>query len=223
MNSTQSSALTVDTAWRSYSPVGLRLLDESTGDAPLGRIAYQLFVSRGPNQWEIADEPAVWGSASVLMFPGLGRSVHAAGAAVARRYRITIDAEFYLPFYAAQTTGFEFDVWPFNDAAPPRQITRAPQSLVLVPSPDYPFPPYVRVLRGDVRNGNGPVAYVEVARGNVERVLTDEHGCYALPLRLAQTGSPLMIDALDHRSGLHGHIVVTLPADLRKNNPIVIG
>jgi hypothetical protein len=62
----------------------------------------------------------------------------------------------------------------------------------------------------------------EVARGNTERVLTDESGSYALPLRLTPNNVPVVIDAVDHHSGENGQITITLPADLGTDNVILI-
>ena len=62
----------------------------------------------------------------------------------------------------------------------------------------------------------------EVSRGNTERVLSDEQGSYALPLRLTPDNTPVAIDAVDHISGEHGQITVTLPADLGGSKLIVI-
>lgn len=155
----------------------------------------------------------------VLTFPGLGRSAVVAGASL-RRYRAAVEAEFYIPFYAAQSDGIEFDVFPFNDENPPAKLPEGPQTVVLVPAQNYPFPPYLRVLRGEVRDTAGPVANVEVTRAITERVLSDGQGVYALPLRFSPNKGAVIIDAIDHRANRHGQITVSLPADLGKFNLI---
>ncbi|CAB3778748.1 hypothetical protein LMG28614_00713 [Paraburkholderia ultramafica] len=211
----------LDSIRRVYSPIGFRPIDELTGDTPLGNVTCSLFLEEAPGIWRLTDLRPVQSVSGVLTFPGLGRSAVVAGG-LPRHYRADLDAEFYLPFYAAQSDGIEFDVFPFNDDNPPAQFSKIPQTVVLVPAPSYPFPAHLRVLRGVVRDAAGPVANVEVVRGNTERVLSDAQGSYALPLRLTPDNVPATIDAIDHRANRHGQITITLPADLGKNNPITI-
>jgi hypothetical protein len=61
-----------------------------------------------------------------------------------------------------------------------------------------------------------------VRLGNVERVLTDEAGSYSLPIRWAQNGIPLNIDAEHPRTNRSGMIAVTLPQDLGASQRITI-
>jgi hypothetical protein len=210
-----------DSIRRMYSPIGLRPIDELTSDTPLGKVICSLFAEGPPGQWRLTDVMPVQSLGGVLTFPGLGRSAVVAGAPP-RRYRAAAEAEFYIPFYAAQSDGIEFDVFPFNDENLPAKLPEVPHTIFLLPAQNYPFPPYLRVLRGQVRNTAGPVANVEVARGNTERVLSDGQGLYALPLRLSPNKGPVTIDAIDHRANRHGQITVTLPADLGKFNLITI-
>jgi hypothetical protein len=212
-----------DSIRRMYSPIGLRLIDELTSDAPLGKVICSLFVEDAPGQWRLTDVLPVQSLGGVLTFPGLGRSAVVAGEPP-RRYRAAVEAEFYIPFYARQSDGIEFDAFPFNDENPPAKLPEVPQTVFLVPAQNYPFPPYLRVLRGQVRDAAGPVANVEVTRGITERVLSDGQGVYALPLRFSPNKGPVTIDANDHRANpnRHGQITVTLPADLGKFNLITI-
>jgi hypothetical protein len=203
------------------SPVGLRLIDDLTGASPLGEITCILFIEDPPGQYRPTDLRAVRGAGGLLVFPGLGRSRETSAAP--RRYRAAISATFYRPFYAAQQDGIDFTAPPFNDDQPPAQPVGVPQDVVLVPSTAYPFPPYLRVLRGVVRDAGGTAAVnAEVSRGNAERVLSDERGCYALPLRHDPNNVAISIDAIDHRSGRQGQIQVTLPDDLGTNQPIIV-
>jgi hypothetical protein len=160
----------------------------------------------------------------VLAFLGLGRSAAVLGMSPLH-YRAVIEAEYYRPFYAAKSDGKEFDVFPFNDDNPPAKLVTLPQDLVLVPAPTYPFPANLRVLRGRVQDNNSrPVANTEVSLGNTERVLSDENGEFALPLRLSPKTGSIKIDATDHRTVpvRQGDITINLPADLGKINPITI-
>jgi hypothetical protein len=93
----------------------------------------------------------------------------------------------------------------------------------LVPAQTYPFPAYLRVLRGRVQDSSTrPVANAEVSLGNTERVLSDENGAFALPLRLSPKRGSIKIDATDHRTAPQGDITLNLPADPSQINPITI-
>jgi len=193
--------------FRMLSPIGLRLIDDLTGSDPFGRVACALLLERTPGDWRPAEVRAARNAGGVVIFPGLGRS-REVDAQPPRHYRAVITAEFYRPFYAGAQDGIEFDVYPYNDDQPPAQPPVL-QDLVLVPATNYPFPPHVRVLRGEVRNAAGPVANAEVSYSVTERVLSDDNGGYALPLRLPANNTPITIDAVDHRSGENGQISVT--------------
>lgn len=205
-----------------YSPVGLRLLDEFTGKGPLGRVVAFLDWQDDSGAWQATGRAPVMTPGGVLTYPGLERRRLAAGAP-SRRYRVRLEAELYRAFYRAQFDGREFDAFPFNDTTPPSTLAAMPQDELLVPSSAYPFPTHVRVLRGAVVDAAGvPVADVIVSQGGLERVLTDERGTFALPLRWAQEGAPLPVDAIDQRTGRTGMKSVTLPQDLGKNQEITI-
>ena len=201
-----------------YSPIGLRLLDEMTGGPPIGRTEAFLDVQEGA-AWRSTEIQAVRTAGGVFAYPGLERRADVTG--LPRHYRVRIAAELYRPLYLITQEGIEFDAFPWNDTNPPSQTAHEPQEVKLVPAPNYPFPPHVPVLRGMVVDG-GPasVAYAEVMYVNLERVLSDERGEFALPLRFAPLNVPVTIDAL--RGGLQGSINVTLPAALGKSQTISI-
>jgi hypothetical protein len=135
---------------------------------------------------------------------------------------VRIEADFYRPFYGALFEGIEFDAFPYNDTTPPATVASMPQAELLMPSSEYPFQPHIRVLRGVVTHAGAPVANVLVSQGGLERVLTDERGTYALPLRWATEGLPFLVDALDQRTGWTGAKPITLPQDLGMNQEIII-
>lgn len=205
-----------------YSPIGLRLVDEFTGDGPLGRVRVLLDRRDDLGLWRATDIKPVTTPGGVLTYPGLERRREPSGQP-ARRYRVRLDADFYRAFYRSQFDGVEFDAFPFNDTTPPQVVAAMPQDELLVPSSAYQFPTHVRVLRGAVVDIAGrPVADVIVSQGGLERVLTDERGAFALPLRWAQEGVPLPVDAIDQRTGRTGMKSVTLPQDLGMNQQITI-
>jgi hypothetical protein len=220
--------MTVAMQWRmspggrslQFSPVGLRLIDDVTGRGPIGKTDCVLFIEDAPGQWRKTELRPARSAGGFLTFPGLGRSREVTGQPP-RHYRAEVSAEFYRPFYPGPADGIEFDAPPFNDDNAPAQPPSL-RDVLLVPAPNYPFAPHLRVLRGQVRSATGPAVNAEVSRGNTERVLTDEKGSYALPLRLTPNNTPVAIDAVDHTTGEHGQIIITLPADLGGDKVIVI-
>ena len=201
------------------SPIGLQIVDDLTGGDPLGSVTCALSVQDAPGQWRPVEVRTGRSAGGIMIFPGLGRS-HDPAAQPVRHYRAVITAEFYRPYYAVTQDGFEFDIHPYSDVQPPAQSPGL-QRVVLVPATNYPFQPHLRVLRGQVRNGAGPVANAEVFVTR-DRVLSDDGGGYALPLRYEPNNTAVAIDAVDHRTNQNGQIHVTLPADLGSSKVIVI-
>ncbi|HXU34212.1 MAG TPA: hypothetical protein VN851_26875 [Thermoanaerobaculia bacterium] len=202
-----------------YSPIGLRLLDFLTGDAPLGKSEAFLDIRDGA-AWRPTGIPAVRTLSGVVAYPGLERRADASGPP--RRYRVRIAAELYRPLYRASAEGIEFDAFPWNDIHSPRSTPAVPQDVNLVPAPAYPFPPHVPVVRGRVVGPTGkPVVDAEVSAVR-ERVLSDERGEFALPLPQAPLGGRLNVKAKNQRSGRSGSLQITLPADLGHSQTIVI-
>jgi hypothetical protein len=202
------------------SQIGLRLIDDLTGKDPIGEIGCALSVEDVPGQWRKTDITPVRSESGILTFPGLGRVRDVSGQPV-RHYRAEISARYYRPFYNAPQTGIEFDIHPFNDGHPP-PLPPALRDVALMPATNYPFQTHLRVLRGQVRNAFGAVVDAEVSRSNTERVLSDELGFYALPLRFTPNNTPVAIDATNHVTSEQGQIVITLPADLGQNKVITI-
>jgi len=201
-----------------YSPIGLRLLDEMTGGPPIGRTEAFLDVKEGA-AWRSTEIQAARTAGGVIAYPGLERRADVTGPP--RHYRVRIAAELYRPLYLITHEGIELDAFPWNDTNPPAKTAHEPREVKLAPAPNYPFPAHVPVLRGMVVDGGQvSVANAEVMYVNLERVLSDERGEFALPLRFAPLNVPVTIDAL--RGGLQGSINVTLPAALGKSQTISI-
>lgn len=215
-----------------FSPVGLRLLDEMTGERPIGRVDAFLDLREG-TAWRPTGILAVHTPGGVVAYPGLERRADVSGPP--RRYRVHITADFYRPVYpSAPFDGFEFDAFPWNDTNPPRTIVRFPKDAKLTPASAYPFPSFVPVLRGRIVDAAGkPVADADVkfVKPNpikpdqldvLSRVLSDERGEFALPMHLAIFGPTLMIRT-DHRPTSRGKTIqVTLPGALGKSQTISI-
>ena len=206
-----------------YSPVGLRPVDEITSVAPLGKVRVYLDIKDENGSWQITGIKPVITPGGVITFPGLERRAEVVGQS-ARRYRIRLDAELYRPLYPIGTEGYEFDAFPYNDDNPPRNIALQVQDrLLLTPATNYPFPTHIPVLYGNVRDTTGlKVADVFVSDGATERVLTDERGAFAFPLRWVKKSLSFPIVAEDRKSNRKGMITIKIPEDLGKNHTIVI-
>lgn len=234
-----------------YTPIGLSLVDELTGRPPIGRIEARLQLLSERGDWvETGIQPRFTASGA-LMYPNLGRTADVSGPP--RAYRIVLKSEFYRPFYAklpaahVNSEGLRFRAFPFNDQNPlsDGEYARAPESRdeyrFLFPAVNYPFPSHLRVVRGFVGEprGNGPVAdatiQIPVADASVElgvqkdRVLTNESGEFALPIRWLTTSTTTseIINAGDEKidvnfvAGLGSYAAITIDGDPAKGEPTV--
>ncbi|HEX5736449.1 MAG TPA: hypothetical protein VF131_26700 [Blastocatellia bacterium] len=205
-----------------YSPIGFRLLDNLTSKGPIGKVESELDLKDAGGAWRTTDIKPVVTLSGILAYPALERRADVVGQPP-RRYRARLKADYYIPLYRRTRDGIEFDAFPYNDTNPPAVITTSPMSVILVPATNYPFPTHLRVLRGVVVDVLGnPVSDVEVRLSNIERVITDEKGNYGLPIRWAQNGTSLNIDADHARTNRSGMITVTLPQDLGASQRITI-
>ena len=216
------------TAERTFvrSPIGLLPVDDFTGGAPVGWLR-ALLDRFEDGAWRPTDVRAVLTPRGVLAYPGLERRANASAAAV--RYRVRLEAEFYVPFYPPRPDGsdpeaFEFDADPYNETTQPAGQPPAPAPLrtaLLLPAANYPFPPEVPVLRGVVLDASDkPVARATVRRGNKEQVLTNDRGAFALPLRWTKLNPPVVLPVEAEFVGagqLRDTINVRLPDDLGKS------
>jgi hypothetical protein len=203
-----------------YGAVGLRLVDDLTGEPPIGQIEPALDLLDGA-AWRPVEGRLVLAPSGVLTGPGLERGADPAGGP--RRYRLRVDADYYRPLYRAAGDGVEFDAYPYDDETPPQAFARSASDEFLTPSRAYPFPAHVRVLRGQVVDMAGaPVEDALVTEGAADRCLSDDRGLFALPLRIALEGVPVQITADHQRSLRSGSITVTLPDDLGNSHTIQV-
>ena len=126
-----------------YSPIGLRLIDDLTGEPPLGWVRAQLELRDGSGGWRSIDIDARRTPSGMLGYPGLERHTEVVGK-LPRRYRVTLAAELYRPayrmipagpvlgppFYQETADGIEFDAFPYNDAYPPTDYTVNPPQVI---------------------------------------------------------------------------------------------
>jgi hypothetical protein len=196
------------------TPVGVRLLDDFTGKPPSSTVGVTLEADGGAAGWLRADHPPTFTPSGRVAFLGLGRTVNPTGKPVVR-HRVSVRADGLLPLYgpAPDVEHVEFDVHPFDDAHRPA----APPALLdvfMLPATDYAFPAEVLVARGRVVLAGVPVARALVTFLNLERVLSDDRGEFALPLRWAARGTTIQIDAADG-AGHVGGVSVAIPGGLR--------
>lgn len=222
-----------------YSPIGLLPIDVFTGGAPIGRLSTFLDLLDKDGKWRATDTSAVKTPGGVITYPALGRNAIVSGGK--RHYRVRIKADFYLPMFREQVDGVfdgEFDAFPYNDTNPPENYPKKPEGfpeylkevllkLWLVPAPNYPFPPHVSVLRGNVveKASLAPIIGAEVIWGNREKALSGDGGRFALPLRItekAQLKDPQKIDATDPKTQLTGTINIIIPQAVGNNQTITI-
>ena len=197
----------------SYSQISLRLVDEFTGGPSLHPVDARLSFQDSAGNWEPLDTRPVPSPSGNLLYPGLGRSANVAVAPVVR-HRVELTSDFYRPEYLRTVDALEFDVHPYDNSQPPAVLPNLPHTVLLLPSTNYPH--VARTVRGQTLDVNGdPVANVEVTQGSAERVLSDERGVFTLPLRWVAFSGPVVIDAIDNRTGRTGQVTLTLPQDLQ--------
>lgn len=205
-----------------YSQIALRCIDEFTGGPSLCPLGVRLSFRDSAGQWRDLDARPTRSPSGNLLFPGLGRSANFAAAPTVR-HRVRIESEGYRPEYLRTVDSIEFDVHPFDDSHAPAALAAAPETVLLLPSASYPFPTHVRTVRGrTVDSAGDPLGNVEVVHNLAERVLSDERGVFALPLRWAPLAGVVTLDATDHRSGRTGQITLTLPDDLPQGHTLTL-
>lgn len=204
-----------------HCPIALEMLDDFTGWSAIGSLQLTLEFQDGPS-WRPSDLESVRTDGGLYAYPGLGRHADPA-AAPSFRVRILVTAANYRPEYGATLDGLEYDVPTYNDTVPPAFLNIMPESVVLLPASNYPYPPHVRVLRGTVRNsGTGdPLADARVSTG-LERALTDERGAFSLPLRWQPTHALINVLAEHPRTGLTNSVSLQLPDVLGSNQEILV-
>jgi hypothetical protein len=121
-----------------YSPIGLRLIDDLTGNPPIGRIEVFLDLKSAAGNWLPTGIPVVVTAGGVLTYPGLERHANVTGLP-SRRYRVRLKPELYVPLYRRNADGIEVDAFPYNDDNPPAMVKKLPDDTILMPAPNYPL------------------------------------------------------------------------------------
>jgi len=205
-----------------FSPIGLRLIDDLTGKAPIGRIKVVLERQDPAGIWRDTHIDAVITPTGTVTYPGLERHADATGQQP-KQFRVRLEPDFYVPLYQRNQDGILCTAFPYDNNHPPQTIKQAPDDTILTPAPNYPFQGHIRVARGEVVDGSGKrVPNAVVTQGVKERVLTDKRGLFALPLRWAKPNTQVPIDAANDRNGQLGTTTIQFPQDLNKNIKIQI-
>ena len=121
-----------------FSPVGLRLIDEFTSEAPIGEVQATLDILDPNGSWRQTDIREVRTPSGVVAYPGLGRHSSALDAQP-QQYRVRLVADLYVPHYRVQSDGIRFTAFPYNDTNPPATIAGTAIDTLLLPGPNYPF------------------------------------------------------------------------------------
>ncbi|MGI9301130.1 MAG: hypothetical protein ACR2RB_00255, partial [Gammaproteobacteria bacterium] len=121
--------------------------------------------------------------------------------------------------YLRTVDALEFDVHPYDNNQAPAVIPGLPQTVLLLPATNYPYEHHVRSVHGQTLDNAGePIVNVEVTEGVRERVLSDGRGVFVLPLRWSLPVGPVVLDAVDHRTGRTDQLNLTLPDDLQQGH-----
>jgi hypothetical protein len=205
-----------------FSPIGLRLIDDLTGGAPIGRVEVFLESQIAGGAWKDTGIAAVITASGTVTYPGLERHADATGKPP-KQFRVRLKPQFYLPLYQRNQDGILCTAFPYDNSHPPQTVKKLPDDLILTPAPNYPFQGHLRMARGVVVDAAGkPVLNAVVTQGVKERVLTDGRGCFALPLRWVKPNTQIPIDAVNERNGQIGATNIQFPQDLGKNITIQI-
>ncbi len=233
-----------------FSPLGLSFEDDFTKQRQFGYVIPTLTIETPPGKGTYVPTGirGLFTNSGILAYPNLGRRGVAPAKEAARNYRVTIEAQFYIPLYPTTlpnpaagliAPGFDFAVTPYDDntnldTTVASAVKPTLATLTLLPAANYPFGSITSFLTGTVVGGSG-VALVSAKEphdpsgdSNTTRVVSDIKGRYQIPLRWGNATSstspptPTTVTAVDSVSGKTGSITLTFPYDLTKPLPINI-
>ncbi len=213
---------TIEESTQLFSPIGLRLIDDLTGNSPIGRIQAILELQDAGGEWKDTKIAPVITASGTVTYPGLERHADATGK-LPKQFRVRLKPQFYLPLYQRDRDGLLCTAFPYDNSHHPQNIKQLPDDVILTPATNYPFEGQIPVARGMVVDAaNASVPNAVVTQGAKERVLTDQRGCFALPLRWVKPNPALPIDAANERNGQQGTTNIQFPQDLSRNIKIQI-
>ncbi len=196
-----------------HCSLAVQPVDEFTGERPLDKPTLVIEREVSAGVWTRLEQEPVRTPSGILAFLRLERRRAATGVPPVN-YRFTLESPLYVPAFRQTKDWESTTVAPWDDVGVPSSPVSQPLRVPLYPSIAYPFDPSIPVIRGTVRDSAGrPVRDALVSESGRERVLTDERGQYALPLRWLAAGVAAPIDAKD-RQGRTVSVNVTLPTSL---------
>lgn len=189
-----------------FSPLGLSFQDDFTQQPQVGYVTPTLLIEMPPGTGTYVPTGirGLFTNSGILAYPNLGRRGVTPANEAARKYRVTIDTQFYIPLYPttlANTAagliapGFDFAVTPYDDntnfdTTVASAIKPTLATLTLLPAANYPFGSTSSFLTGTVVGGSGVALVTAVepydaspSDSKTTRVVSDIKGGYRIPLR----------------------------------------
>jgi len=206
-------SLELDTVWAGAAAL---LVDDHTGSPPIGEATVSLEISDGAG-WRKVARSAVVTALGTYAFPKLEKRGDSRNAPP-RKYRLTVAASDYTPYYRFDRDGIVVDVYPYDDDRAPAVLPFRPEIIALYPAGNYPFAANAPVIFGKVVDSTGEPVPFALVECNSDRVLTDERGAFVLPMGRSPAAL-VVVDASD-RNGHAASIPVTVPQGLGQHYTI---
>ena len=186
-----------------------------------GRCAPELSGQR--RQLAAARDPA---GAVAVRQPAVSRASAAAPTSRSRRWCATgceLTSDFYRPEYLRTVDALEFDVHPYDDSQPPAVLPNLPHTVLLLPSTNYPHAASshrartARSTRSAIRSPTSRSRRARPSACSATSVAYSRCRCAGSPF-----SGPVVIDAVDNRTGRTDQITLTLPQDLQQGHSFTL-
>jgi hypothetical protein len=219
-----------------FSPLGLSLVDDLTGQRPVGFVnpTLQVETAPGSGDWAPTEVRGLFTNSGILAYPNLGRRGRVPSPPESpKNYRVLVTAQYYDPLYADPPgpVGVVFPVTPYDDDSDFTKLVPTMVTLTLLPKANYPYVGDSTFVTGKVQRVSGVavaalVKAVEPVDGTGDtkqtRVLADQRGAFRLPLRWGDASAPTTVTATDPASGKSGMISLSFPYKFTNPQPITI-
>ena len=231
-----------------FSPLGLTLVDDFTGDDPIGFVRPTLEVQDDAGNCSDTGIQGLFTSSGILAYPNLGRRGKLPAHENPRNYRVRMATQYYRPYnpdlwanpnhdlkpsdIVPPDDWFPFQVPPFTGNSDPKDLKATRGTLRLLPGPNYPFLGVVGILRGVVQGGISgkpiPGGWWRASSPSTIRRYPQHRRAVpwptpipaGRPARPAHTGSPCAWG--DPKMTLKTTVRATDPKTLKQSNSVVI-